>query len=111
MTGFLLTQDEVGLFTIAAAFGLGFGGLIPGYVLAIRDLFPASEAGWRLPVVLFPGSLGMAAGGWLAGALYDEFGTYGTAFAVGVLFNVVNLILVIALVFRHRGLRLATAAT
>ena len=102
MTGFLLTQDEVGLFTVSAAFGLGFGGLIPGYVLAIRDLFPAHEASWRIPVVLFPGSLGMATGGWLAGAMYDGFGFYGPAFAVGVLFNLVNLALVGTLVLRWR---------
>ena len=46
---FLLTQDEVGLFVIAAAFGLGFSGIIPSYSVAIRDLFPASEASWRIP--------------------------------------------------------------
>ncbi|MGB9314194.1 MAG: MFS transporter, partial [Pseudolabrys sp.] len=34
MTAFLLTQNEVGLFTVAAAFGLGFSGIIPAYVLA-----------------------------------------------------------------------------
>lgn len=107
MAGFLMTQDEVGLFTISAAFGLGFGGLIPGYVLAIRDLFPASEASWRIPVVLFPGSLGMAVGGWLAGAMYDAYGFYGPAFAAGVLFNLFNLLLIVALVIRHRAARLA----
>ena len=41
MTGFVFTQDEVGLFTVSAAFGIGFSALIPAYVLAIRDLFPA----------------------------------------------------------------------
>src|ERR1044071_3147904 len=49
MTGFLFTQDEVGLFTVAAAFGLGFSGIIPAYVLALREMFPASEAHWRIP--------------------------------------------------------------
>ena len=44
MTAFLFTQNETGLFTIAAAFGLGFSGIIPAYVLALRELFPASEA-------------------------------------------------------------------
>ncbi len=109
MAGFLATQDEIGLFTVSAIFGLGFGGLIPGYVLAIRDLFPASEASWRIPVVLFPGSLGMATGGWLAGAMYDAFGFYGPGFAVGVLFNIVNLILVLTLVLRRRAGRPAAA--
>src|SRR5262249_31134417 len=40
MTAFMLTQDEVSLFTVAAAFGLGFAGIIPAYILAIRELFP-----------------------------------------------------------------------
>ena len=38
MIALLLTQNEVGLFTVAAAFGLGFSGIIPAYVLALREL-------------------------------------------------------------------------
>src|ERR1019366_7877693 len=49
MTGFLLTQNEIGLFSVSAVFGLAFGGLIPGYILAIREIFPAGEASWRIP--------------------------------------------------------------
>jgi MFS family permease len=109
MAGFLLTQDEVGLFTISAVFGFGFGGLIPGYVLAVRELFPASEASWRIPAMLFPGSLGMAAGGWLAGVIYDRFAFYAPAFAVGVLFNLLNLVVIGTLVARNRPRRLSSA--
>ena len=109
MTGYLLTQDEIGLFTISAVFGFGFGGLIPGYVLAVRELFPASEASWRIPTMLFPGSLGMATGGWLAGVMYDHFAFYTLAFAVGVAFNLLNLVVIGALVVRHRPMRLASA--
>jgi MFS family permease len=109
MAGFLVTQNEFGLFTISAIFGFGFGGLIPGYVLAVRELFPASEAGWRIPTMLFPGSLGMATGGWLAGVMYDRFAFYAPAFAVGVLFNLLNLAMISALVMRQRPLRLRPA--
>ena len=49
MTGFLLTQDEAALFAVAAIFGLGFSGIVPAYVLAVRELFPASEMAWRVP--------------------------------------------------------------
>jgi predicted MFS family arabinose efflux permease len=71
MIGFLLTRNEAGLFAVAAWFGLGFSGIIPAYVLAEREFFPASEASWRVPtVLLFTGS-GMAFGGWFAGAIYD----------------------------------------
>jgi len=108
MSGFLLTQDEVGLFTVSALFGLGFAGLAPAYVLAVRDLFPAAEAGWRVPVVMFAGLLGMANGGWLAGVIYDRFGFYAPAFATGIAFNIANLVIVGALVFR-RPLRLRPA--
>jgi MFS family permease len=109
MTGFLLTRDEIGLFTISAVFGFGFGGLIPGYVLAVRELFPASEASWRIPTMLFPGSLGMAAGGWLAGVMYDRFAFYAPAFAVGVLFNLLNLAVIGTLIARDRPPRLSSA--
>jgi MFS family permease len=100
---FLTTQDEVGLFAISAAYGLGFSGLIPAYVVAIRELYPSREASWRVPSVLFVSMGGMAVGSWFAGALYDHFGFYAPAFAIGVLFNVANLALVGFLVMRERA--------
>jgi MFS family permease len=105
MTGFLLTQDEAGLFAVAALFGLGFSGIVPAYVLAVRELFPAAEAAWRVPTVLLFSGSGMAAGGWLAGAIYDYAGFYAAAFAVGILLNLVNAAIVGALVFRQGNLR------
>jgi MFS family permease len=102
MTGFLLTQDEIGLFAVAAAFGLGFGGLIPAYVLALRQLFPVGEAYWRIPALLLCSGSGMAAGGWLGGVLYDYFGFYGPAFAAGIIANIFNLALVGSLVWRRK---------
>jgi MFS family permease len=100
---FLLTQNEVGLFAVSAAFGLGFSGIIPSYVVAIRELFPSSEAAWRVPIFFFLGMSGMAFGSWLAGELYDRFGFYAPAFAVGVVFNVANLVVIGFLVARQRG--------
>jgi MFS family permease len=102
MVLFLLTQNEIGLFTVAAAFGLGFSGIIPAYILALRELFPASEASWRIPTFLLFSGFGMAAGGWLAGVLYDHFGTYAPAFAAGIGANLINLLLVGTLVARQR---------
>jgi MFS family permease len=102
MIGFLVTQNEIGLFSVSAVFGMGFGGLIPGYILAVRELFPAQEASWRIPTVMFPGALGMAAGGWLAGAMYDRFGFYAPAFAAGIAFNLLNMAAIFPLVLRER---------
>ncbi|MBV8888494.1 MAG: MFS transporter [Alphaproteobacteria bacterium] len=102
MLGFLLTQDEAGLFLVAAAFGLGFSGIIPAYVLAVRELFPAAEASWRIPTVLLCSGSGMAAGGWLAGVIFDYAGFYGAAFAAGILFNAFHLVVIGTLVWRQR---------
>jgi MFS family permease len=98
-----LTQDEIGLFTVTALFGLGFSGIIPAYVLVLRELFPAREAGWRVPTLLCLSGFGMATGGWVAGMLYDHFGYYGPAFAAGLIFNLVNLVLIGTLVARRGG--------
>src|SRR4051794_15123761 len=101
-TGFLFTQGETGLFTLSAAFGLGFSGIIPAYVLGVRELFPPSEASWRIPMLLLFSGGGMAAGGWIAGLLYDHFGYYAPAFAAGIGANILNLLVVGTLVFRQR---------
>jgi MFS family permease len=103
MIGFLLTQSELGLFTVSAAFGLGFSAIIPAYVLATRELFPASEASWRIPTILLFTGGGMALGGWLAGLLYDLYGYYAPAFSAGVGTNILNFILIGCLVWRWRN--------
>jgi MFS family permease len=103
MTALLLTQSEVGLFTVTAVFGLGFSGIIPAYVLAMRELFPASEASWRIPTLLMFSGSGMALGGWLAGLLYDYFGYYAPAFATGIGTNIINVIIIMLLVLRWRS--------
>ena len=103
VTAFSMTQTEAGLFTVAAAFGLGYSGLIPAYVLAIRQLFPASEMSWRVPATLLFGGSGMATGGWLAGYIYDKAGFYAPAFATGIAFNFANFAIIAFLVWRSRS--------
>jgi MFS family permease len=103
ITAFSFTQDEAGLFAISAAFGLGFAGIIPAYSVAIRDIFPPSEASWRMPLTLFTAMSGMAFGSWFAGLLYDHFGFYAPAFFTGIAFNVANLLIIGFLVFRLSG--------
>jgi hypothetical protein len=74
----------------------------------IRELLP--DASWRAPLLLFTSMAGMAFGAWFAGALYDYFGFYAPAFAVGALFNLGNLAIIGFLVARQtRSARLASA--
>lgn len=102
MAGFLFAQDEAFLFFVAAAFGLGFSGMIPAYVLSARQLFPANEASWRMPMLLLTGTTGMAFGGWSAGAIYDQLGSYYPAFATGLAANLANLAVVTGLLIVAR---------
>lgn len=116
IAAFSLTQDEAGLYFVAAAFGLGFSGLIPTYIFAIREFFPSGEASWRVPMQLLLGGTGMAFGGWFAGHLFDQFAFYAVAFAAGLAFNVVNSAILIFLVYRQmtngrRSMPIAGSAT
>lgn len=102
MVAFLLTQSETGLFTVSAIFGLGYSGIIPAYILTVREMFPAHEASWRIPTVLFSLAIGMALGGWLAGLLYDYFSYYAPAFTIGIGTNSLNILVIGILVVRQR---------
>jgi MFS family permease len=112
LAAYLLTDNLVGLYVVSAAFGLGFGGIVPSYALTIRDLFAAREAGWRMGAVFLGGLGGMALGSWLGGYVYDLTASYQTAFLIGVAFNLLNLVLVGALLLRsptRRRLELSPA--
>jgi MFS family permease len=102
MAGLLVTQDEAGLFAVAAAFGFGFSGLVPAYILTIRQLFPAREASWRISALLLTAMSGMATGSWLAGVIYDYAGYYAPAFAAGIGANLLHLGIVATLLLLWR---------
>lgn len=106
---YTLVAHEPGLFTASAIYGLGFAGIIPAYVLAIRDLYPSREASWRVPIMLLSGMSGMAVGSWLAGAMFDHFGHYGQAFELAFFSNLINLVVVGLLVARQHRTRLRPA--
>jgi hypothetical protein len=61
--------------------------MIPAWLLTIRELVPASDAAWLMPILLLFSGSGMPAGGWLAGLLYDRFGFYEAAFLAGLICN------------------------
>jgi MFS family permease len=107
VSGYLYVTQQFGLFAVSIAYGLGFSALIPAYVLAVREIFPPQQAYWRVPTMLLMTGSGMAAGGWVAGFLYDRYGSYDPAFTLGVAANLVNLLLLMTLTVRlHGGLRL-----
>jgi MFS family permease len=103
LAGFLFAQGELSVLSVSAAFGVGFSALIPAYILTIRELYPVSEAHWRVPTLMLLSGSGMATGGWLAGYLYDLHGYYTPAFVTGVAFNIANMALLFMLVVRQRS--------
>ena len=93
---------------LAAMFGLSQGGIVPSYTIIVRAFFKAADAGWRIGMTLFFTMLGMAIGGWLAGALYDLTGSYEIAFINAIGFNIANL--AIAGIMRQRVTRTTPTA-
>ena len=91
------------LYLVSALFGLFQGGIVPSYALIVRESFPPQQAGTRVSIVLTATLLGMALGGWMSGQVFDLTGSYRAAFVNGVLWNLVNLSIVLWLLARLRG--------
>ncbi|HYB41694.1 MAG TPA: MFS transporter [Candidatus Methylomirabilis sp.] len=97
---FLPFDGLVPLYIISALFGLFQGGIVPSYAVIIRELFPAEEAGLRVGTVLMATVFGMALGGWISGAIFDLTGSYHVAFVNGILWNLLNMAIVVELLRR-----------
>lgn len=97
---FIPVNSLQGLYLAAAFFGLTQGGIVPSYAMIVRSYFPAGDAGSRTGVVLFFTLIGMAVGGWMAGAIYDLTGSYDAAFINAIGFNILNLLIAGMLVRR-----------
>src|SRR5438105_97596 len=97
---FLPFDGLVSLYVISAMFGLFQGGLVPSYATIVREYFKPAQAGARLGVVLMATLLGMAAGGWVSGAIFDLTGSYRAAFANGIAWNLLNMTIACWLLLR-----------
>ncbi len=62
------------LYVVSALFGLFQGGIVPMYAVVIREYLPAKQAGVRIGLVMSVTVLGMAAGGYISGVIFDYFG-------------------------------------
>ncbi|MBI4391759.1 MAG: hypothetical protein HY575_07705 [candidate division NC10 bacterium] len=88
----------------ALLFGLGYGGILPQYPLICREVYGGENLGRIIGSVSLFGTLGMAAGGYLGGMLFDVSGSYTVPFLVSILFGALNLTLAVALVLGQRRL-------
>ena len=92
-----------------ALFGLFQGGIVPMYAIIVREYFSPQEAGTRLGLVLMATLFGMAFGGWMSGVIFDLTGSYQAAFANGLMWNLVNVLIALWLLMRP-GRRVAAHA-
>lgn len=102
---FLPYDGMVSLYVVSLMFGLAQGGIVPSYALVVREYMPPQEAGARVGFVMMMTILGMALGGWMSGWIYDFTGNYQLAFINGILWNGLNIAIVLMLLNRSRPRR------
>lgn len=90
------------LYIISGIFGLFQGGIVPMYAVIVREYMPPREAGVRIGFVMMATILGMAAGGYLSGLIFDIFASYRMAFLNGLIWNLLNLCVMAWLLMRGR---------
>jgi MFS family permease len=105
---YLFFDSLTSLYLISGMFGLFQGGIVPSYAIIVREAMPASQAATRVGIVIFASVFGMSFGGWVSGVIFDATGSYAAAFANGLAWNGLNIVIVIALLLRARS-RLALA--
>ncbi len=92
----------VPLYVISLIFGLSQGGIVPAYAVIVREYMPAREAGARVGFVMMATILGMALGGWMSGWIYDVSGSYQLAFLNGIVWNFLNIAVILLILLRGR---------
>ena len=100
---YLYFDSLTSLYLISAMFGLFQGGIVPSYAIIVREAMPASEAATRVGIVIFASVFGMSFGGWVSGVIFDATGSYAAAFANGVAWNALNIVIVVGLLMRARS--------
>ncbi len=88
------------LYAISFLFGFVQSGIVPCYAMIVREYFPAREAATRLAPISVANFIGMSAGAWMAGEIFDLTGSYRAAFLNGALWNTVNIAIVAWLLLR-----------
>ncbi|NBX07551.1 MAG: MFS transporter [Proteobacteria bacterium] len=97
------------LYVVSLIFGLSQGGIVPSYALVVREFLPPKEAGARIGFVIMMTIIGMALGGWMSGWIYELTGSYQAAFINGIVWNALNLGIVLWILSRDRQARLLAA--
>ena len=107
LTGYIFVTSLGGVYALSIVHGVPYIAIVQGYALILRRLYGPAIGGWRLGVVMLFAMAGMAVGGWLGGAIFDATLSYRPAFQAALAFDILNLMLLGALLFTQRRRALA----
>jgi MFS family permease len=102
LTMYLFFDGLTSLYVVSALFGLFHGGIVSSYAIIVRETMPAREAATRVGTVIMVSLLGMSFGGWVAGVIFDMTVSYRAAFLNGLVWNALNIGIVLILLLRSR---------
>jgi MFS family permease len=102
LTMYLFFDGLTPLYVVSALFGLFHGGIVSSYAIIVRETMPAREAATRVGTVIMVSLLGMSAGGWISGVIFDVTGSYKMAFLNGIGWNALNVAIVLLVLVRSR---------
>jgi MFS family permease len=88
--------DNMSFMVLSALFGFGFAGNMTCLSLCVRQAVPASRFGGAIGAVMMVAWAGMAAGGYLGGALFDLWLSYTPSFVLAGMSGVLNLAVIAA---------------
>jgi len=94
----LYIKNPTMLFVFAVMYGIGHGGCFTVVSPAIADFFGMKDHGGIFGVVLFFGTIGAAIGPWVAGWIFDHYGSYDAAWIA--LAALVSLAIVLVLTLK-----------
>lgn len=93
----------ISLYLVSLVFGLAQGGIVPSYAVILREYLPPQNIASKIGMVLMATIFGMAFGGWVSGFIFDLTGTYSLAFLNGIIWNVINIVLIIYLMVKGKS--------
>ena len=91
------------LYLVSLIFGLAQGGIVPSYAVILREYLPPQNIASKIGIVLMATIFGMAFGGWVSGFIFDLTGSYSLAFLNGIIWNFINILLIIYLMFKGKS--------
>jgi MFS family permease len=90
--------DSASLMVLSAAFGFGFAGNMTCLILCVGEAVPPHRLGGALGVTFLVAWIGMGAGAYAGGVLFDSSLSYTLSFALAGLAGILNLITIGAMI-------------